>query len=206
MKKLYQNEWNLFILNYRLYFLILLFSFLLISSVSYFSFLSMPHITKSIISLIQLKFDSVGLTEETNPFLILKGIFLNNAKAAFITFVFGFVPIVIFPFLLLAINAGVIGAVLASVQLSGESVFQSLLYGILPHGLTELFSIFYAGAIGTYSSVFLLKKSFGKNKENASLFLQQVFRSFVLVVIPFLFVSAILESFITPIVMEMFMK
>ena len=152
-------------------------------------------------------------------------IFQNNLVASLTLLVLGTVLFVI-PIFSLFINGVAVGYVLALSSLEeGISPFLMLLFGILPHGLLELPAVFLAGGIGMFFGIRLLYWLFGSGQFLAHLFggMRQSVGEFwrektlpalrqrvtgavrlVLVVMVMLFGAALIESFITPVLLYLF--
>ncbi|MEK3733357.1 MULTISPECIES: stage II sporulation protein M [Paenibacillus] len=129
-------------------------------------------------------------------------IFLNNSiKSVIVMFsglLFGLLPIVF-----LVINGMVIGFLLKIVQASGESLFNLVVKGLLPHGIIEIPVIIIACAYGLALGGLVLRSIF-KGASQAGRGIGQEWRSFwrklgtaSLWVVVLLFVAAIIESTIT---------
>lgn len=136
-------------------------------------------------------------------------IFKNNVMAAMQMLAFG-VFFGVFPVVALLINGILIGYVLQMGQVSGTNPLEMLVYGILPHGLFELFAVLLATTIGlrygVLSARFLgallrpghlrsVRTEYGEHVRYLPLM--------VLVIIVLLFVAAVIESTFTRWLVEM---
>lgn len=152
-------------------------------------------------------------------------IFQNNLVASLTLLILGTVLFVI-PIFSLFINGVAVGYVLAITSLQeGVSPFSMFLFGILPHGLLELPAVFLAGGIGMFFGLRLLYWLFGSGQFLAHLFggMEQSVGEFwqekslpalgqrargavrlVLVVAVMLLGAAVIESFITPVLLFLF--
>lgn len=126
------------------------------------------------------------------------GLFLNNSRAAAIAFAFGFIaPLAL---LFLAINAGSIGAMLALTAEEGMASWKVILFGLAPHGIFELSAFFLAVALGLYVGTYI----FRKNKPYSwGLLGRHVLLSLVVVAIPLIAFAAVIEAYITPILLDL---
>ncbi|MFC5468726.1 stage II sporulation protein M [Cohnella suwonensis] len=94
--------------------------------------------------------------ERTMFFLVL----LNNITASLLAMGFGVIA-GIMPIVMLVTNGLVVGFLIQRVSGAGESTWELVLKGLLPHGLFELTAVFLACAFGMRFGVTLLKGIFG---------------------------------------------
>ena len=97
-----------------------------------------------------------------------------------------------------------VGIALAFLQLEGGEPLKLLLLGIVPHGIIELPAIYLSGSIGLFISINLARKIFSSTPISFKEVLWQATRSFVLVVAPLILLAAILESTLTPFLLNTF--
>lgn len=132
------------------------------------------------------------------PGLLTLGIFLNNGIKVFMAVALGIV-IGFYPTLLLLVNGFIVGSV---VTVGGMTIgWDKTLAGILPHGLIELPVFIIGGAIGLMLGAKVIDKIFKKNKTPIKPEFYKAIGFTVKVLIPLLFIAAIIESFITPFAM-----
>ncbi len=125
-------------------------------------------------------------TEGMNTTQLIRFIFLNNLQSSFFGMIFGFL-LGIFPIISLISNGYLLGFVSSfSVKASGITT----LWRILPHGIFELPALFISLGLGLRSGFWFFKK----NKEPFSSYILNVLRTFLLIVLPLLFIAAIIES------------
>jgi stage II sporulation protein M len=101
--------------------------------------------------------------------------------------------------LLLMTNGIVIGA-LIEVLLRDVSA-SVLIIGLLPHGMFEIPSVLVSAALGMIVARGLWEELAGKG--NALNSAKCAGRLFIMYVVPFTFIAACIEGFLTPLVMEM---
>lgn len=123
---------------------------------------------------------------------------LKLSIASFVGFFLFFIPILfIFP------NALIIGILpVATIKTTGIVFF---LLAIIPHGTLELSAIILGSAGATHIGVCGLKKLYRDKSINYMKELREFFYFFVMCVIPLLFISACVESFITPLIIRLAM-
>lgn len=126
-------------------------------------------------------------------------IFLNNAIKALLAIILGLLIFV--PVGFVAYNGWIIGIVVCEqVRTSG---YMSVVAGILPHGIIELPMIIVSAALGTRLGVMAFLRIEGtiSNKDLISKIKWSV-RFYLRWILPLLFIAALIETFITPIIMQ----
>lgn len=104
----------------------------------------------------QLKEIKELLDQKQSSYYTAWFIFQNNTKAAFMMIGLGTL-LFFLPMITLFANGLAIGYLLKVAALNGMSPIDMLLYGILPHGILELPAILVAGGIGIFLGVRVLK-------------------------------------------------
>ncbi|MDR2855756.1 MAG: stage II sporulation protein M [Methanomicrobiales archaeon] len=125
-------------------------------------------------------------------------IFINNVQICALIFLGG-ATFGLFTLFLLMTNGIVIG-VLIEVLLRDMSA-SVLMVGLLPHGIFEIPAVLVSAALGMIIARGLWGELSGKGDALDSA--KYAGRLFILYVVPFIFVAACVEGFITPFVMEM---
>ncbi|MDQ0340227.1 stage II sporulation protein M [Caldalkalibacillus uzonensis] len=165
------------------------------------------------------------LADNPNPVYMMWVIFQNNVLAAITMMVVG-VFLFFVPIFSLFMNGLAVGYVLSfSAVEEALSPVRMLVFGILPHGVLELPAIFVAGGMGMFLGFRLLGWLFGSGKFLSHLFgnmrsdvgtfwreetvpvLKKRLRGLVrltLVLVLVLFIAAVIESFITPVLILLF--
>lgn len=165
------------------------------------------------------------IEEVNSPWYMSWVIFQNNVTAALTMLLVG-IFIFIIPLFALFVNGAAVGYVLAvTAEEAGLSPLAMLVFGILPHGVLELPAIFLAGGIGLFFGLRLLRWLFGSNQFFAHLFghlrhnlphfwreetlpiLKQRVKGtvrLILLLVGLLLVAALLESFLTPLLLYLF--
>ncbi|MCK4891488.1 MAG: stage II sporulation protein M [Candidatus Pacebacteria bacterium] len=126
-------------------------------------------------------------------------IFENNVSKLFIILLLGIFAGLI-PFFSVFINGLVLGvfAQVVSIEISWPFFF----VGIIPHGIIELPVLIVSSAIGIRIGKVAIYSLFSK-KESFKRELIKALKFFVLILIPLLFVAALIEAFITTALLEM---
>lgn len=146
-----------------------------------------------------------GLVDE-NGSISLAALFGNNLQATLTATVMGFVPFVFLPVFSLALNGAVIGAVLALSGAMGMQTGQVVLLGLLPHGIFEIPAIMLGVAMGLYLCRKMngtLRKRPGTPRIEAVL--PHLCRVAVFGVVPLLAAAAVIETFVTPLLLGLVM-
>lgn len=146
--------------------------------------------------------NSIGDLSGYSPLTFAIFIFLNNLRATLIAWISGLIPFIFIPAIICAINGGVVGAVFKITSEEG-SIFKDFATSILPHGVFEIPAICIAVAMGISLCVFVIKKIRGKSDASLAKFLKSQFIYFLKVVLPLLIVAAAIESFVTPLIMNL---
>ena len=129
---------------------------------------------------------------------------VNNLRAAAISVLYGFIPFLYLTALALGMNAIILGIFAAYFVNTGTSL---LVYfaGILPHGVFELSALLLAFACGFLlckrTTQYVRKNTKGMMKP----LMLELLRVFVMHILPLLAVAAVVETFVTPAVMALFM-
>ena len=177
----------------RPYLFIIITLFLLATAAGYVS----AYLDPSIIDELMGQFEeSYGWLAEESPTMIMLFIFKNNTIISFLAMLGG-IFFGILPVIFILVNGFFIGVVVfSSVQEYGILV---VLSALLPHGIIELPMIFISASIGLRLGVLAFQKIFNR-KEKEIRFKYELFsaiRFFVTVIVPLLFIAAIIETFIT---------
>jgi len=143
-----------------------------------------------------------GPLEGLPPHLLALLIFANNtSKTLFFAVLLG-VVIAIPPVLFAFLNGVVIGLVSHLVVEQGGLLL--LMAGILPHGVFEIPALLLSCALGMEIGVVVCEKALGRDvsvKKAMAACLRRYFK----VVVPLLLVAALVEAYVTPLVMQTFL-
>ena len=131
-----------------------------------------------------------NLLEQTNGFNQIHWIgfiFFNNLQSSFFGMIFGIIFGVL-PFVEALVNGYLLGFV-SSISVKEQGFF--VLWKILPHGVFELPAIFISLGLGLRLGTFIFQE---KKKKHFKELLFNSFRVFFYIVIPLLFIAAIIEG------------
>ncbi len=148
-------------------------------------------------------YQTIG-TKESSSLQNLVSLFANNLRVALLAFVLGYIPIFIFPYLIVGFNACLISIYLTyQVEVQGYALLK-VIASILPHGITEISSFIIAGALGSFVSINLFRKIINQKTTMSLISMTQTtLKSFLIIVIPLLAISAIIEVYLSPIVSKL---
>ena len=191
---------------------------------SWMGYVLSPLFEALIMQMLEQLVDIKDRLEGKSPLFMALFIFQNNAQAAFIMLGLGSILFFV-PLFSLFANGLALGYVLKMTQASGLSPLAMFIYGILPHGVFELPAIIVSGGMGLFLGLRLLNWFFGKGMFLAHVFgqtrgdLAQFWREqslpvlisrlkglgkLVFLIVFTLFVAAMIEGFITPLLIEAF--
>jgi stage II sporulation protein M len=142
--------------------------------------------------------DSLG---ERLPAPIL---FYHNARTTVAFLLLGMVSFGTLGLTLFIGNIALVGGVLGAAHLVGYSPLLAFVSGILPHGIFELSAIFLATAATLKVAAQLVTPQSDKSLgETLLLSLADWFRIFVGIVLPFLAIAAVIEIYVTPLLIKL---
>ncbi len=121
-------------------------------------------------------------------------IFMNNSLATLIAIVGGFLLGVI-PILVLIVNGLIIGGIFGNFTLSGLTL--EFIAGTFAHGIIEIPIVMYASAIGLLFGYFSWRKLIFKEDYDWKRLSKRGIYTFILVVLPILFIASVVEVFIS---------
>lgn len=174
-------------------------AFLVLLVLAYIAGRLFPDIPVSVISAFNEDIAGSGIVQEDGSFNVL-ALFTNNLRAMVLGVLYGFIPFLYLPALALGVNAAILG-MLASL-IDGQWLL--LAAGILPHGIFELPALFLSLAAGLCLckniNVYIRKNEKGFMKP----LLLNILRVVVLV-LPLLVIAAVMETYVTPALMQLFL-
>jgi uncharacterized membrane protein SpoIIM required for sporulation/ABC-type transport system involved in multi-copper enzyme maturation permease subunit len=131
-------------------------------------------------------------------------LFYHNARTTIVLLLLGLVSFGTLGLTLFLGNIALIGGVLGAAKLVGYSPLLVFIVGVLPHGIFELSAVFLATAamlrVGAQLVTPQPDKSLG---EMLLISLADWFRVFVGIALPFLAIAALIEIFVTPILIKL---
>ncbi|MCQ1535260.1 stage II sporulation protein M [Methanosarcina sp. KYL-1] len=179
----------------RPYVLVITLVFFASAFAGYASSTSSPEIGKMVMDQFNSQF---GPLLQLHPVLIMLVIFLNNAFVSLLFLVLG-LALGILPVLFIAFNGYVVGVLSNFVAEERGLLFVFL--ALLPHGIVELPMVFLAAGIGLRLGHQVFSALLGRQTEIKMEFKEGI-RFYFRWILPLLFIAAVIETFITPLIME----
>ncbi|MFR8917511.1 MAG: stage II sporulation protein M [Oscillospiraceae bacterium] len=174
-------------------------AFLVLVVLSYIAGRLFPEISATILTYFNEVVADSGIVRDDGSFSAL-ALFGNNLRAMVLSTLYGFIPFLYLPALSMGVNAILLGMVASSVN--GQWLL--LAAGILPHGIFELPALCLSLAAGLCLCQNINRYIRKNEKGVMKPLLLNILRVTGLVVIPLLVVAAIMESYVTPAVMQLF--
>lgn len=174
-------------------------AFLVLVVLSYIAGSLFPEIPAAILTYFNEVVADSGIVRDDGSFSAL-ALFGNNLRAMVLSTLYGFIPFLYLPALSMGVNAILLGMVASSVN--GQWLL--LAAGILPHGIFELPALCLSLAAGLCLCQNINRYIRKNEKGIMKPLLLNILRVTGLVVIPLLVVAAIMESYVTPAVMQLF--
>jgi uncharacterized membrane protein SpoIIM required for sporulation len=138
----------------------------------------------------------------TAPFL-----FLNNTRAVALIFLVGLFSFSVLGVLLYMVNISLIGGVFALFNLVGMQPWPIFIAGVVPHGIFEIPALMIGTAAALYIGVVLVTPQTGKSMGEVILeLLADWAKIFLGLVVPLLAVAAVIEAYITPVLLGNVLK
>ncbi|ERI91595.1 putative type IV conjugative transfer system protein TraL [Clostridiales bacterium oral taxon 876 str. F0540] len=195
MKKIDWNELKIFWSKIYKYVIFSFILYIVMAVVTHFIFKNYPEYTIKYVEKLASNKSNTRINICDNIFNDFFDIFLTNIFVCFIGIVIGFIPFIFPSLLLLANNGFMLGMITASKSIQSKNVLLLILYGFIPHGIFEISAITLSIGMGSYISM-SLTYSFIKKKPRES-YRIQIVQTFIFVIIPLLFVAALIETFVT---------
>lgn len=174
-------------------------AFLVLVVLSYIAGRLFPEIPATVLTYFNEVVADSGIVRDDGSFSAL-ALFGNNLRAMVLSTLYGFIPFLYLPALSMGVNAILLGMVASSVN--GHWLL--LAAGILPHGIFELPALCLSLAAGLCLCQNINRYIRKNEKGIMKPLLLNILRVTGLVVIPLLVVAAIMESYVTPAVMQLF--
>lgn len=177
------------------YALLMAFIFFVFLVVGYNSASSFPSMAETLRESFSSRFASIMTM---NPLFIMLAIFLNNAFLSLLFLVLG-LALGILPVLFIAFNGYIIGVIVYLIAQERGLLF--ILLGLLPHGILELPMVFLSAGIGLRLGYQVFSALIGRPTQIKREFKEGLIFYFRWI-LPLLLVAAIIETFITPIILS----
>ncbi len=144
-------------------------------------------------------FSQFNFVVEMPHYLIFLVIFLNNSVKAFLAILLG--VLVIPPVFFVVTNGAILGIVVGVKSL--EIGLTKTLLLILPHGVIEIPAMILSASYGMEIGVAVLKKMKDGDVELSAVFKEKIGK-FLRYLVPAFFVAALIETYVTPLVANLF--
>lgn len=139
--------------------------------------------------------------------MTVPSLLFNNLRATSLMFLAGLVSFGVLGIIFYLINVALIGAVVSLFAFVGVSPFLVFFAGLLPHGLFEIPALMLSGAAVLRLSVALVTPQLGRSLGEVVIDLVADWaRVFVGAVVPLLCVAAVIETYITPLIINAVLK
>ncbi len=162
-----------------------------------------PSIAANVMQFFSNMVREAGLVDDDGSISTV-GIFLNNIRAFVVTACYGFLPFLFLPALSLALNGALLGLFAAFYVNNGQSLLVYLM-GILPHGIFELPALVLAMSCGLYLCRAITDYVRFNRKGTVKNAVLNVCRVLVLNVLPLTAIAAVIEAYVTPLILAHFM-
>lgn len=179
----------------RPYVLLITFVFFAAAFAGYAYSASVPEISEMVMEEFEAQFGGIL---SLHPLLIMLIIFLNNAFVSLLFLVMG-LGLGVLPVLFVAFNGYVVGVL--SHLVAQERGLLFILLALVPHGIIELPMVFLAAGIGLRLGHQVLAALLGRPTEIKKEFKDGI-RFYFHWIVPLLFVAAVIETFITPLLLS----
>ena len=167
-------------------------AFLALTVLAYIVGRLVPNVPVTIIRTFNESIADAGIIRDDGSFSAL-ALFGNNLRAMVMTVLYGFIPFLYLPALSLGLNAALIGMLAA--LMDGQWLL--LLAGLVPHGIFEVAGLFLCRNINRYIRC--------NEKGMMKPLLLDLLRVVGLLVVPLLTLAAVMEAYVTPLAMQLFM-
>ncbi|KRK13177.1 membrane protein [Lacticaseibacillus zeae DSM 20178 = KCTC 3804] len=177
---------------------------ILVGLLSYIVMKSNPHFVRGLMSGLSAKFP--GATDNWHAFW---AILLNNERVTFTMMLVGMIPIPFLYWISYVVTCASVGLVLGiyAAKLGISGAFGAFVLGILPHGIFEMSAMIVAVALAAQVNKALrqsIKRFFANpHYEKSPLDAKSIAVQYVAIVVPVIAFAAIIEGFITPVLLRL---
>ena len=203
---IYKRQWELFKNHYAKPTALIALISIVIAFFSFFVLMVFQDLLIEITDELFMHFEELGVNPNTSHSELFLIVLVNNLRVSGFMVLLGFIPIIVLPAI-----SGVVTSISVSMILALFNTFdlypvQTLIYGILPHGIIELFAIYLAGGIGVFLSLNMFKKIFSSKRAeiNIGIIIKDSIISYLIVVAPLIILAAVIEGFVTPVLIDNF--
>ena len=175
-------------------------AFLALTVLAYIVGRLVPNVPVTIIRTINESIADAGIIRDDGSFSAL-ALFGNNLRAMVMTVLYGFIPFLYLPALSLGLNAAIIGMLAALI----DGQWLLLLAGLVPHGIFEIPALLLSLAAGLCLCRNINRYIRCNEKGMMKPLLLDLLRVVGLLVVPLLALAAVMEAYVTPLAMQLFM-
>lgn len=162
--------------------------------------LAFPELAQKILAHFLSRLDQLGLAEDTEAAQMVSTLFYNNLHASFLSILYGLIPFLYLSVLSIGTNALLLGVFAALYQQQGIGL-AAYLVGTLPHGIFELTALILSCAMGLLLCTTVTDRLRKKSSVSLLQLLGDCSRVFLCAVVPLLLIAALVESYITPLLL-----
>lgn len=145
-----------------------------------------------------------GVVDDTGQMSVF-GLLMNNWRAMLLSALYGLIPFAFMPLISLMANGALLGVMTGIYQSNGMSLL-TLLAGVVPHGIFELPALVLSIGCGVRLCWNMCLIATGSPRKVPFLELaEELLRVLVLVVAPMTVAAALIECYVTPVVMGWFL-
>ncbi|MDO9549973.1 MAG: stage II sporulation protein M [Methanoregula sp.] len=155
-----------------------------------------PEIGENLLKLFEK--EVAGQIMGDNPFEVCIKLFINNFETCILLFLGG-ASFGILTIFIMSLNGIVIGAIMEIIHKDHSWTF--IAAALIPHGIFEIPAFLIAGALGILLAQSLISEWYGGADTAADA--QKLARMFLLYVLPLVAVAACVETFITPVIIQL---
>jgi stage II sporulation protein M len=180
-----------YLISIKYYFIFNTCLFALAIAAGYIAAYSNPGMVEGIIANFE---ESYGWLAYESHIKIMQFIFLNNTIASFLSMIMG-IFFGIWPIFFILFNGVLIGAI--CFETIDQLGVATVLFALIPHGIIEIPMILLSASIGLRLGTLLAQKILKKIEINIKEEVISALIFFVSIIVPLLFVAALIETYIT---------
>ncbi len=148
--------------------------------------------------------DNAGVIDEDGG-IHLFALMFNNWRAMVFCILYGCIPFIFLPVSAAISNAAIMGVLAGHYYHNGQSM--ALFFAsILPHGIFEIPALILSISLGTVLCFYMVLFLFRHKKAVPMMdLMSNILRTLLLVIFPLVVISALLEAYVTPLIMQLFL-
>lgn len=163
-----------------------------------------PEAVMEVMDLFMEQVQEAGVMDEAGNMSVF-ALLTNNWMAMLFSALYGFIPFLFLPLFSLLANGSLLG-MMAVIYLANDLSLAAYLAGILPHGIFELPALVLSISCGVCLCRNMCRLVTGSDRRIPMVeLLSDLLRVMLLVVLPLTVLAAVMECYVTPVVMGLFM-